>query len=233
MRYGVIPESLLERALLGLGVMPTAINEAYAPLNARAIVLATELGVWDAIGSGGLTAEAVATACGTHPAATVRLLNLLVTMRYLSLEGREYRLARHVRRWMLADARGSIRDVILMKRLEWRWMEGLEDFVRSGVPVEVHATMTADDWGLYQRGMRAQAGLIAPLLARQVPLPKGATAMLDVGGSHGYFSVVLCRRHAGPAGRGLRPAGGGGARRAAPRRARGWATGWSTGPATP
>jgi SAM-dependent methyltransferase len=197
MRYGVIPESLLERTLLAFGLMPNAMNEAYAPLHARAIVLATELGVWDVIGSGGLTAEAVATSCRTHPAATTRLLNLLVTMRYLSLEGREYRLERHVRRWMLADARGSIRDAILMKRLEWRWMEGLEDFVRTGAPVNVHATMTDEDWGLYQRGMRAQAGLIAPLLVRQVPLPRGATAMLDIGGSHGYFSVVLCRRHAG------------------------------------
>ena len=197
MRYGLIPESLLERALVSLGLVPTAMNEAYAPLNARAIVLATELGVWDTIGSGGLMAEAVAMACGTHPAATVRLLNLLVTMRYLSLDGREYRLERHVRRWMLADARGSVRDAILMKRLEWRWMEGLEEFVRSGVPVDVHATMTADDWRLYQRGMRAQAGIIAPLLVRQVPLPKSATDMLDIGGSHGYFSVALCRRHRG------------------------------------
>lgn len=73
MRYGLIPESLLERALLSLGLMPNAMTEAYAPLHARAIVLATELGVWDAISSGGLSAEAVAAACGTHPAATARL----------------------------------------------------------------------------------------------------------------------------------------------------------------
>jgi SAM-dependent methyltransferase len=43
--------------------------------------------------------------------------------------------------------------------------------------------------------MRAQAGLAAGWLARALKLPDGATRMLDIGGSHGYFSVALCRRY--------------------------------------
>jgi SAM-dependent methyltransferase len=84
-----------------------------------------------------------------------------------------------------------------MKFLEWRWIEGLEDFVRSGEPLDVHATMTTADWALYQRGMRAQAGLVGPLLARRMPMPPQARTMLDIGGSHGYISVALCRRYSG------------------------------------
>jgi SAM-dependent methyltransferase len=57
--------------------------------------------------------------------------------------------------------------------------------------------MSTEDWGAYQRGMRAQANPLAPLLARRVPVPAGASEMLDIGGSHGYFSVAICRRHAG------------------------------------
>jgi len=45
--------------------------------------------------------------------------------------------------------------------------------------------------------MRAQANVLAPLLGRAIPVPAGARAMLDIGGSHGYFSVILCRRHPG------------------------------------
>jgi SAM-dependent methyltransferase len=37
--------------------------------------------------------------------------------------------------------------------------------------------------------------VLATWLARRVPVPTGARDMLDIGGSHGYFSVVLCRRH--------------------------------------
>lgn len=197
MRYGVIGEGLLERALLLTGTMPTAMTEGYAPMYGRAIVLATELGVFDVIGPGALTAEEVASACGTDPRATEKLLRFLSTLRYLRVRDGRYRLERHVRRSMLADVRGSVRDVVLMKRLEWRWIDELDTFVRSGEPVNVHASMTNDEWGAYQRGMRAQANVIAPLLARQVPVPAGAREMLDVGGSHGYFSVVICRRHPG------------------------------------
>ena len=195
MRYGLIPETLLDRVALAFGLVPWAQTEGYAPLYARVIVLATELGIFDAIGAGSLSAAAVAERCGTHPRATERLLNLLVTMRYLSFHDDAYRLAAHARRFMLGNAKGSIRDLVLMKRLEWRWIEGLDEYIRTGRPLDVHASMTGEDWGLYQRGMRAQASLPAPLLARLVPVPKGAREMLDIGGSHGYFSVALCRRH--------------------------------------
>jgi SAM-dependent methyltransferase len=30
-----------------------------------------------------------------------------------------------------------------------------------------------------------------------MPVPEGARDMLDIGGSHGYYSVALCRRHEG------------------------------------
>ena len=70
----------------------------------------------------------------------------------------------------------------------------LEAFVRDGRPLDVHGTMSTDDWGAYQRGMRAQANPLASWLARRVPVPAKARDMLDIGGSHGYFSVVLCRK---------------------------------------
>jgi len=197
MRYGLIAENPLERAFVASGLAPTAMIEAYAPAFARAIVMATERGIFDALGAGPLPAQAIAVTCKTHALATEKLLNLLVTMRYLKVRDGEYRLERHVRRWLLADGPRSIRDAVLMKRLEWRWIEQLDSFIQDGRTLDVHEGMTAEDWGLYQRGMRASANVLAPMLGRAIPVPAGARAMLDVGGSHGYFSVVLCRRHPG------------------------------------
>ncbi|HYI66039.1 MAG TPA: methyltransferase [Candidatus Limnocylindrales bacterium] len=195
MRVGLMAENPLETAIIASGVVPVAMLEAYAPVYARAMVAATKLGVFEALRDGSRSAQAVADTCGTDARATEKLLNLLVTMRYVRHRGGAYAIARHVRRWLLADAPGSIRDVILMKELEWSWIDQLEAFVRDGRPLDVHGTMSPDDWGAYQRGMRAQANPLAPWLARRVPVPAGARDMLDIGGSHGYFSVVLCRRH--------------------------------------
>jgi SAM-dependent methyltransferase len=153
--------------------------------------------MFDAIGSESRSADAVASACGTDQRATEQLLNLLVTMRYLRFDDSGYRLTKGTARWMLRDSPEGIRDLVLMKRLEWRWIDGLEAYLRSGTPVDVHETMSADDWSAYQRGMRAQANVAGPRLTRFVPVPKGAREMLDIGGSHGFFSVLLCRRQPG------------------------------------
>lgn len=195
MRLGLIPESLLDRLGMASGFPPPAMTEAYAPLFARAIVAATELGVFEALAAGGRSAAEVAATCETDPRATERLLNLLVTMRYLQFGDDSYRLTKGTQRWMLRDSPGGIRDLVLMKRLEWRWIDGLEAYLRSGTPLDVHSTMSSDDWAAYQRGMRAQANVAGPRLTRLVPVPKGAREMLDIGGSHGYWSVLLCRRH--------------------------------------
>ena len=195
MRVGLMAENPIETAVIASGVVPVPMLEAYAPVYARAIVIATKLGVFEALRDGGRSAEHIAGACGTDLRATAKLMNLLVTMRYLRHRDGEYALGRHVKRWLLADSRGSVRDVILMKELEWSWIDQLETFVRDGRPLDVHGTMSTEDWSAYQRGMRAQANPLASWLARRVPVPAGARDMLDIGGSHGYFSVVLCRRH--------------------------------------
>ena len=195
MRVGLMAENPLETAVLASGVVPVPMLEAYAPVYARAIVIATKLGVFEALREGGRSAAEIAEACGTDLRATAKLMNLLVTMRYLRHRDGAYTFARHVKRWLLADSPGSVRDVILMKELEWSWIDQLETFVRDGRPLDVHGTMSTEDWSAYQRGMRAQANPLASWLARRVPVPAGARDMLDIGGSHGYFSVVLCRRH--------------------------------------
>ncbi len=199
MRFGTIAENPLEWAALAAGLVPTPLLDTYAAAFGRAVMVATKLGLFEALAPGPLTATEVAARCDTDPRATEKLLNLLVGTRYLRSTNRDgrYALAPVARKWLLADSRQSLRDNILMKYLEWRWIEGFEDFVRGGQPLDVHATMTDEDWGLYQRGMRSQASFGAPQVARRTPVPKGAREMLDIGGSHGYFSVALCRRHPG------------------------------------
>ena len=45
--------------------------------------------------------------------------------------------------------------------------------------------------------MRAMASGSAREVGRRTPVKSGARDMLDIGGSHGYYSVAICRRHPG------------------------------------
>src|SRR5690606_7434529 len=68
-------------------------------------------------------------------------------------------------------------------------------FLDTGEPLDFHATMSTDEWALYQRGMRSLARLAVPETVRRTPVPNGARRLLDVGGAHGAFSVALCARY--------------------------------------
>jgi SAM-dependent methyltransferase len=116
---------------------------------------------------------------------------------YLSAKDGTYQLTPVSRKWLLRDSPNSLADKLLLQFLEWDWMERSEDYVRTGEPLELHSMTDKGDWDLYQRGMRAMANAVSAEALKRMPVPKDPRDMLDIGGSHGYYSVGLCRKHAG------------------------------------
>lgn len=198
MKIGAIPESLLERAALALGLVPTPMGETLpALLLARTLMTASRHGVFEALAPEPRTAAEVAARCGTHPGVTRVLLDTLVSSGYLTLKGDRYVLTRLARKWLLPDSPTSLHDSLLYRYLEWDWIARLDDFLETGRPLRFHEEMTKEQWDLYQRGMLAFARLSAPEVVRHTPVPKGARDLLDIGGSHGFYAASLCRRHPG------------------------------------
>ena len=198
MRVGLIAENPLEWLALRSGRVPTPFIDTMHPfILARAVMAATTLGVFEALAAGPCPAEEVAARCGTHPGATGTLLETLVGIGYLRLAGGRYALAPVARRWLLQRSPRSLRAWALFEFQSWDWLGHLEGFVASGRPLDIHAAMSATEWADYQRAMRALAAFTGPELARRTPVPRGARAMLDIGGAHGHYAAVLCRRHPG------------------------------------
>jgi len=98
---------------------------------------------------------------------------------------------------LLQSSSVSLYDVIRFAEIEWQWMTRLDEFIQNGAYLDFHTTMTSKEWVYYQRAMRSLARIAAPEIARRLPVPRGARTLLDIGGSHGYYSVMLCRQHAG------------------------------------
>jgi hypothetical protein len=196
MKLSIVPENLIERVILALGLAPVPLVDTHMSfLRARTIMVATKLGVFDALEQSPLTAEAIATRCGLSIAGTEKLLSALAGSDYVIFDGGAFSLSPVARRWLVSSSPSSARDKVLFEFFEWTIAERIEEFVRTGKPLDLHKSLSHDTWGPYQRAMRALAGLAAPEIVRRTPMPKGATAMLDVGGSHGYISVAMCRRY--------------------------------------
>jgi SAM-dependent methyltransferase len=189
-------ENPLEQLAIALGLAPvTLVDTQMSFIRARAIMVATRIGLFEALAGGPLGAREIADRCGTAPAATVSLLNALVGSGYLRFANARYRLTTIARKWLLRDSPQSLREKILFELFEWSIVEGLEEFVRTGRGQDLHHSGDEERWASYQRAMRALSGFAAPEIVRRTPVPAAASTMLDVGGSHGYISVAMCRRY--------------------------------------
>lgn len=199
MRIGGIAENPAESIVGRLNLAPQPLLETQMAFTmARLIMSGTQLGIFEALKDGPRTSAQVAAACGTHDFATDKLLFALAGSGYLASRGGSYELTKVSRKWLLADSPNSVVDKLLFQFLEWDFLAQSEEYVRTGKPIELHsADLGPDAWDSYQRGMRAMANAMSAEAVKRMPLPKGATRMLDIGGSHGYYSVSLCRRHHG------------------------------------
>ena len=197
MRLAIKPDSLLEAIALRTHLAPEPILETHiALLSARAIMAGTELGVFSCLESKPLAAPEIAAACGLDPRATEALLGALVSTRYLRFRSGRYQLTPKARTWLAPRNAWSLFDYMPHLRDVWRLAEGLEQFLRDGHGLEIHQAGLCDQqWSRYQRAMRSLAAAAAVEVSRGLPVKAGARRMLDIGGSHGFFSVALCRRH--------------------------------------
>ena len=196
MKLTVTGENLVERVALALGFAPVTLVDTHMSfLRARAIMVATKLGVFDALADAPMSAEALALRCGLAAAATPKLLNALVASGYLRFRNGNYALSPVSRKWLRSDSPHSVRDKVLFEFFEWSVVEGTEAFVRTGHTQDLHASGHDERWEAYQRAMRVLSGLAAPEIVSRTPMPRGAVSMLDIGGSHGFISVAMCRRY--------------------------------------
>ena len=192
------PENLLEWVALRANLAPTPLIDTQVAFNAaRAIMAAAELGIYETIGRNSKTADEIASACKTHPLATKQLLNCLVGIGYLQWDNEKYSLKSKYHKWLLKESESNLIGKLRFQLIEWEWMGKLEDYIRTGKPLDLHGTASESEWRLYQEGMRDLSINAAKELASKIPVPTGATNMLDIGGSHGLFSIELCKKHPG------------------------------------
>jgi hypothetical protein len=197
MNVGIIPETLLERVALWLGLVPVPVVDVlFGPLKARILMTGVSLGLFEALRDRPRTAAELAGDLRLDPAGLSLLLRALAHVRYLEQREGRYRLSSLARRTLVEGAPMELSAYVRWNETQWRFLEGLEAMVRTGRGVDFHATLEdPESWGQYQRAMLELARLDAPTLVRLVPIASGAKRLLDLGGAHGFLGAAFCRRY--------------------------------------
>ncbi|MFH8984960.1 class I SAM-dependent methyltransferase [Streptomyces varsoviensis] len=196
MRFGLMASNPLEWLLVKFNLIARPVLDTQvAGTYVHVIMAAVKVGLFDALAAGPATAEKIAAGCGTHPDSTAKLLPALASSGYLRARGDQYELSPLSRKWLVTTSPHAVNDKLLLQFYELGLMQRADEYLRSGKPLDFHTGMSDDVWDSYQRGMKCLTTGQTGMVAKAVPVPEGATDMLDIGGSHGAYSVELCRRH--------------------------------------
>ncbi len=198
MKFKAIPENILERMALFMNLAPMPLVDTQMAFNAaRAIMAGADTGVYDAMGKDSKSADEIAKSCNTNALATKHLLDCLVGIGYVEWRNGKYSLKKKYHKWLLKDSEANLIGKLRFQLIEWNWMNHLEDYVRTGKILDLHGSLDPKQWASYQDGMRDLSINCAQELAGKLKLPAGATQMLDIGGSHGLYSIELCKKNPG------------------------------------
>ena len=159
----------------------------------RILLTAVELDVFSAVADGA-TAAAVAKRCGTERRATELLLNALVALGIVQLQGECYRNAPVAARFLASDSPDDARTALRHNLSLWMTWSSLTEAVREG-HVRLRAEMRErdDDWtapfiAAMHRGAAARApSVVAAVGAGSVK------RMLDVGGGSGAYAIAFAQ----------------------------------------
>lgn len=193
----IIP-SFAERALLRLGVIPAPLVDFTHHAAFRLLLAGHRLGVFAALEGGPLTLDELAPRLGARPVGLEPFLGILCRLGYLSRRGGRYRNTATTVRWLSADSPHSLLPAItFLDDFVRRW-DHLEETIKEGRPpvtaYEFYDRRPAR-WPSFHDGMRTIALFTVDEVARAARLRPGPLRLLDVGGSHGLYTIALCRRH--------------------------------------
>jgi hypothetical protein len=196
--------TLLERLLLRLNLFPGPLLDM--PLSvgiAKSLVVASDIGLFDALRSRPLSVEELAQQLQCNPQGLHILLQILAFSGYLSEYAGRYRNSRMAKRWLTQNSSFNIAPYILHSPDIIAIWDHLPEVVREGKQVlsmpyeedkanpQVEAFLSRHYAGLASLGLALGREVI-----NRVQLPPNATQLLDVCGSHAAYSVLFCRKYA-------------------------------------
>jgi hypothetical protein len=181
---------------------PGPILDLFGALAFKAVAAAVRLDLFETLESlGPLTARSLAETLDADERGVMLLLDTLVNMGYLQRTGKmRYGNAPMARSWMLKKSPFNLADMVgYFEDASERWGY-LDKSIRSGRPAELcdaWLNRHPGSWERYHAGMYGIAQLVAPEIVSRVKLPASAKRMIDIGGSHGLYSVKFCQRNPG------------------------------------
>jgi SAM-dependent methyltransferase len=169
---------------------------------AQLLITCAELGVFQALGDGPASADALGHRVGANPDALTRLLNAACAIGLLEKRGELYANSPLATACLAAEGPFYLGNLVQREGAFYRRWSHLTEAVRSGRRPEENVQdegvtnwVRAFELALYDVA-RTAAPAVAEALGPLLPARAGRPPrVIDVGGGHGAYSIALARRY--------------------------------------
>lgn len=163
--------------------------------DSKVLLVANELGVFTAIGTGGHRVNALAAACGTTHEGMRLLLHALAGLGLLRRKADRYWNTPLGLRFLDGHSPQAITNLLWLLNHHWSDWTGMARAIRRGRPGWARVTKTAEFRRRFALAMQERSHVLAPPTIASFRLPRNATRFLDLGGGAGSYSIALARQY--------------------------------------
>lgn len=188
--------TLRERLLDRFNLLPLPIYDAFvSPLFGHVLVKAVRFQLFDLLLEP-QTTQQLAESTRLDPHAVDLMLSSLVSSGYIKIRNGIYTTSASGRKWLVSSSPSYIGNFLrYVELLYTHWLYLDETIEQGNPPVTYVESFGEKEWEIYVYGMLDLARIIIPHVIPKIALPKNSENIIDIGGSHGMYSIELCRRN--------------------------------------
>ena len=202
MKPGTVPGGPIEWLLLKANQIPTPLIDTFsAMMNAKAILAANELGLFNALAEGPLHTSVLAECLGVTERGITDLTDALCANGYLARDEDRLALTDVSRKWLARTSPDYIGHMLEHVNDMWGVWLNLEEAIRIGRPPASDYQNWLNDEScrtILRRhilGLREAARFTSPEIVRYFEFSTKSPRLLDVGGGHAGYAIAFCEQN--------------------------------------
>lgn len=188
--------NFIERFLIRRGTIPPILLDlGMSTFQVWLCIGAMEIGLFEPLKDGAHDVTTLAEKTDASERGIDMLVQALEPLGYLTSKDGQYRLSKAARRSLPIDMLQDMAPFFKHQMMAYADVaRAIRDASEEGIYGWEHV-QSGEVGRSYQTSMRWLASQSVDEVVKKVRVPEGARRMLDVGGSHGLYTVAFCRKH--------------------------------------
>ncbi len=187
-----------EKQLLKKGVIPQPMFDSDIGMGlGRALTAAVKTGLTEQLSDTFRSGTELAREANLNETAVLPVLDCLEALGYINKKKNAYAFSRMGNKFLSKDSPSNLINYLLFSEYQhYHSFLDLDKVLQSGrKDVDKHSDFTTEEWKLMTLGMLDLARLNVEEITEAIPAPPQCKKLLDLGGSHGLYSIYQCKKH--------------------------------------